>query len=98
MKKFLSSVSSRNRHSLYAQIILSAFLITNLYPSSLKADMQQNQVVKYSQFQIHFVNERDEVYDTIYDTIIDELADYPTLTELFDENSIYPIIDKNYGR
>ena len=90
MKKFLSSVSSRNRHSLYAQIILSAFLITNLYPSSLKAGMRQNHVVEYPPFQIHFVNERDEVYDTI----IDEVADYRSLAELFDNNFIYSIIDK----
>ena len=52
--------------------------------------MRQNQIVEYPPFQIDLVNERDEIYDAI----IDELADYPSLLELFDESFSYPIIDK----
>ena len=75
IKKFLFLITrGRGSHSLYACTILSAFLITNLYPPSLRASMRQNPMEEYL-----LLSQR----DAIYKALSDEMKGLPLLSELF---------------
>lgn len=90
MKSISFSKDTVNYRSAYAKVILLAFLMTNLFPLSLRADIQRSQTVEYPPFQINFVDEKSEVYDVLNE----ELEVYPALGELLDESFIDSIIDK----